>query len=235
MKNCCSWLPEAVAIAGVVIGVGVAFQGWPSWPQADGQALAAWVQAVGSVAAIAAAIWIAHDQHAKAEKRSEKAEKDEVRNFLLGVREELNASLMIYMAQAGTDLAKTSAGEVVDFWWPAPPEPFKVYSATVGMIGRVRDDEIRQQIIATYVVTGGLLLTWETHNRLLTEFNEANEALLLSTDDAVVGRRRVARVEKMFSILKDYSDQLRVHHLQAVALIEATIKAIDRRVDRSSN
>lgn len=58
MKKCCSWLPEAVAIGGVAIGVGVALRGWPSWPEASGQTWAAWVQAAGSILAIIAAFLI---------------------------------------------------------------------------------------------------------------------------------------------------------------------------------
>lgn len=58
MKNCCSWLPEAIAIAGVALGVGVAFHGWPVWPEAEGQTWAAWVQAVGSILAVLIAVWL---------------------------------------------------------------------------------------------------------------------------------------------------------------------------------
>lgn len=66
MKNCCSWLPEAVAIAGVTIGVGVAFRGWPSWPEADGATWASWAQAVGTVGAIIAAYFEGRRQAAAA-------------------------------------------------------------------------------------------------------------------------------------------------------------------------
>lgn len=66
MKNGCSWLPEAVAIAGVAIGVGVAFQGWPSWPKVNGATWASWAQAVGTVVAIIAAYFEGRRQAAAA-------------------------------------------------------------------------------------------------------------------------------------------------------------------------
>ncbi|WP_153228241.1 hypothetical protein [Achromobacter xylosoxidans] len=66
MKKCCSWLPEALAIGGVAIGIGVAFQGWPAWPKADGATWASWVQAVGTVAAIIAAYFEGRRQAAAA-------------------------------------------------------------------------------------------------------------------------------------------------------------------------
>lgn len=50
-------LEEAIAVAGVAIGTAVAIRGWPTWPwpDANGQTWAAWIQAIGSIAAIAGA------------------------------------------------------------------------------------------------------------------------------------------------------------------------------------
>ena len=193
---------------------------------------ASWVQAWGSIAAICAAVWVAFDQHQKSEMRTIAAADQEVNNFLSGVREELNISWMVYMSQAGQELAKTKDGQLVNFWWPPPPDPFKVYGATVGVIGRVRDDEIRQQIISTYVVVGGLMVTWATHNRLLSELNEADEELRSSSGDAAYDLLRRERVLKKLSTTLSYSNQLRTHQLQAVSLIEGTIGAIDRHFAR---
>lgn len=62
MKTSCSWLPEAVAIAGTAVGVGVAIRGWPTFPDAEGQTWAAWAQALGTVVAIAGAFFVGMHQ-----------------------------------------------------------------------------------------------------------------------------------------------------------------------------
>lgn len=227
MKKCCSWLPEAVAIAGVALGVGVAFQGWPSWLQADGQALAAWVQAVGSVAAIAAAIWIAHDQHARAEKRSAKAERDEVRNFLAGIREELHTNWLVYMTNVGNAVAEAKPDAVVEWTWPVPENPFKVYSATVGMLGRVPEDELRKAIVATYIVAGGLMLTWKMHNSL----REARDAEPERIGDKYEWEENGAWCELQRKLLA-YSGQLKRHQGHASEMIADTITMIDSYLKR---
>lgn len=218
----------------LLLAFGALFAAFAFNPPKSSGDWASWVQAWGSIAAICAAIWVAFDQHQKSERRAIAAADEEVNNFLSGVREELRISWMVYMSQVGEELAKTKAGEPVTFWWPPPVDAFKVYGATVGVIGRVRDDEIRQQIISTYVVVGGLLVTWETHNRLLTELNEAEEALRSPSGDATYDQRKSARVMKMLETLLGYSDQLRTHQLQAVSLIESTISAIDRHFARDA-
>lgn len=188
---------------------------------------AAWVQAFGSIAAICAAVWVAADQHRKSEQRSVSESEREVENFLAGIREELLISHTVYMVQVGQELEKSSEGQPIWFWWPAPLDPFKVYGATVGIIGRVKDGGIRQQIVSTYVVVGGLLHTWATHGRLLEEYSAAADAHRRPKVDPLLVSLEAQSLENKRSTLVAYSDQLRTHHREASRRILGTVKAID--------
>lgn len=226
MKNCGSWLPEAIAIAGVAIGVGVALQGWPAWPGADG---AAWVQAIGSVVAILVAVWVARDQHAKAETRSAKAEMDEVRNFLAGIREELHANWLVYMINIGNTVAETKPGAAIEWTWPIPDNPFKVYGATVAVLGRVPEDELRKAIVATYIVAGGLLQTWKMHNTL----REARDSEPEVVEDKN-GEEANATWHIRHNQLVGYSAHLKRHQSNASAMIADTVMLIDSYLKRTA-
>lgn len=224
MKNSGSWLPEAIAIAGVAIGVGLALHGWPAWPNAD---WAAWVQAVGSIAAILVAVWVANDQHAKAEKRIEKAERDEVRNFLAGIREELHTNWLVYMFNVGGAVEDTKPGAAVEWTWPVPDNPFKVYGATVCMLGRIPEDELREAIVATYIITGGLLLTWKMHNSLRAARDREPEAV-----GDKFGAEPNAKWHTRHNQLVAYSAQLKRHQSNASVLIASTVSRIDSYLKR---
>jgi len=183
---------------------------------------ASWVQAWGSIAAICAAIWVAHDQHEKSETRHARAEKDEVRNFLSGVREELQVNWAVYMQQVGVHVNEFRKGEAIELTWPVPDNPFKVYAATVHVIGRLPDANLRKSIIVTYVVAGGLLHTWRMHNELRSRRDLEKKTILV-----IGGERESLAWVELNAALTEYSDQLFEHQAKAAWMIELTIEEID--------
>lgn len=183
---------------------------------------ASWVQAWGSIAAICAAMWIAFDQHAKVREQQEQARRDEVRNFLSGIREELHINWVVYMQTVGNAVLAVKAGAAVDITWPAPENPFKVYASTVGLIGRVPDDDIRKQIVATYVVAGGLLLTWEMHNAMRKARDSEGE--LIEEKSGIRPKGTWLRLQRN---LIRYSQQLIKHQNDAEAMISIAVAQID--------
>ena len=183
---------------------------------------AAWVQAWGSIAAICAAIWIAYDQHEKAQEQRKSMEADELRTFLAGVREELYVNWTVYMGQVGGRVLQSPAGQAIELVWPVPDNPFKFYGATVGMIGRLPDSDLRKSIIVTYVVAGGLLHTWRMHNELHDQRDRERRMVLESG-----GLRESERWRELNAQLQEYSGQLYDHQDQANSSIETTIEKID--------
>ncbi|WMD20884.1 hypothetical protein RAS12_00505 [Achromobacter seleniivolatilans] len=183
---------------------------------------ASWVQAWGSIAAICAAIWIAYDQHAKVREQQASARHDEVRNFLFGIREELHINWVVYMQTVGDAVQAVKDNAAVDVTWPVPENPFKVYASTVGLIGRVPDDLIRKQIVATYVVAGGLMLTWKMHNTMRAA-RDAEAELVEEMD----GTRPNGTWVVLQRDLTRYSQQLRKHQNEAEAMIGIAVDLID--------
>ncbi|MFY3168307.1 hypothetical protein [Achromobacter xylosoxidans] len=232
MKKCCSWLPEAVAFAGVAIGVGigvgVAYHGWPVWPEAEGQTWAAWVQAVGSVVAILAAVWVARDQNRTAERRHQQALDAELRNFLAGVRDELTVLWALYMTQAGNVVASTKDGETVNFWWPPPEDPFTIWRSGVDKIGRLQNDALRQSLITVYALANGLLLTFKAHNELLHAGIAAHRKAEETQTPFDEGLRDIAVEEWL-----NYDNQLRTQQEVVQAQVNSTVELLDAELARS--
>lgn len=212
---------------------GLLFAAFASNPPSSSGEWASWVQAWGSIAAICAAVWVAAYQHEKTELRAIRESEKEVENFLAGVREELRISHTVYMVQVGQELEKSQPGQPIWFSWAAPGDPFKVYGATVGVIGRVRDDAIRQQVISTYVIVGGLLHTWATHDLLLEDYTAAAEVHRRSISDPLLSSLEAQSLENRRRTLVAYGDQLRSHHHEASARIIETVDAIDRYLEKT--
>lgn len=212
----------------LLLAFGALFAAFAFNPPKSSGDWASWVQAWGSIAAICAAIWVAVDQHARTTQRQTEASRDEVRNFLSGIREELHVNWLVYMQTVGEYVRTIPPGEVVDATWPVPDNPFKVYASTVALIGHVPDDEIRKNIIATYVVAGGLLLTWEMHNSM----RAARDAIAPGLHGAGGLESHVAWLAHQKS-LKRYSQQLIKHQGEATAMINITVGLIDTYLQKN--
>lgn len=184
MKNCYSWLPEALAIGGVAIGVGVAFQGWPAWPKAEGQTWAAWVQAVGSIIAILAAVWISHRDNENAKKRALAAERSEATALLKMIEAELSVQWKQYSMSAGALILKIQADQPFLSYWEPPAVPFTVQSAAVGRLIAVDDAELRQMIILAYAEFTLLLRQFGVNNREIGNIDQTNRMLIQGVEAA---------------------------------------------------
>ncbi|OFQ51990.1 hypothetical protein [Achromobacter xylosoxidans] len=208
---------------------GVLFAVFAFNPPEESDQWAAWVQAWGSLVAIGAAIWVAKDQHDKAEKRRVDDFNDEVRSFLAGIREELKVTWKVYMVQVGFAVKATEQGQVVDWIWPVPDSPFKVYAATVGSIGRVHEDELRNAIVSTYIVANGLLLTWQMHNAMKSARDSVPQKIYQAE-----GYRENSNWTALNSELATYSAQLKKHQLEASKRIKKTVRLIDGFLGRTA-
>ncbi|WP_063580976.1 hypothetical protein [Achromobacter ruhlandii] len=207
---------------GLLFVFGVLLAVFASNPPEKSEQWASWVQAWGSLVAIGVAIWVPKDQYDKAAQLRAKDAKDEVRNFLAGVREELLVTWEVYMRQVGQAVEETGPDEAVEWTWPVPDNPFKVYAATVGMIGRVPEDQLRNAVMSTYIVASGFLLTWEMHNGL----RAARDSVPKVTVAPEGYRANDVWMERHLA-LSTYSKQLRKHQEEASRRIGETVRQID--------
>ncbi|MEN4918234.1 hypothetical protein ABE485_06145 [Achromobacter spanius] len=227
MKSCCLWLPEAVAIAGVAIGVGLALNDLPTWSEVQGQTWAAWVQAIGSIAAIVAAIWIASEQHRTTEKR-EKAQRDEAsRNYLCSTRDELSVLWGMYSSRVGAMLEAHDPSTWLDIIWPIDHDPFVVYNSNAQMLAQVNDDQLRAMIIQTYAQGKGLISTWRMHNGFVSEVLRLKRYAFEFPSDATWAAADGAEM-----MAQEYVAVLKETHIEMASSVSRCIERLDQTIKR---
>lgn len=190
---------------------------------------AAWVQAIGSVAAILAAVWVSHDQHEKALQREEYKEQQEARNILLSLRDEIAVMAEGFSANVGTYLDDSKTGEVFGYDWHPADRPFVVYDACAGQIGKIANDELRRNVIRTYAQARGLLLSLKMNTLYLEKFSEWKLGLKnpdIGQVEFVTNNYRVSLIE--------LGDKLRQQHTHAKAAVANLIADIDRHLATES-
>ncbi len=146
------------------------------------------------------ALKAAREQMDGARTRAEEDEKRGERSLLVALNDELEHAWKGYMEQwAPRFEALKVKGAFLDFRLPAITNPFPIYAANAGQLGRVTNDQLRQQIIAVFSMHHGMLANLEMNTQLIDEFNAAwKVAESLGMRDPLVSDPRVkAHMEKL--------------------------------------
>lgn len=137
--------------------------------------LPAWVQAVGSVAAIIAAIWVAHSQHKKQLKIESNKRNAEVQTMLFALNAEIAFAHEHYKARAGHTLCTLQDKKAFNSNVSVIEPRFPVFNAYIGRIGLLENQSDIAEIINAYVLFSSFLNCLETNNKLLLAYKTAEE------------------------------------------------------------
>lgn len=139
----------------------------------------AWVQAVGSIAAILVAAWIPFLQKQDAITAEKERNREDARRICLAVRDELSMLQGLFTkAPNVVALLGLRPGDVFDVLVPVvvPGERFSIYRSVVGRLTLIDDDQLRQEIIWAYEFAIGMIHAGLQNNRLLLEVRELDRA-----------------------------------------------------------
>ncbi|TQJ97289.1 hypothetical protein [Achromobacter sp. SLBN-14] len=132
---------------------------------------AAWIQAFGSVAAIAAAIWVFRSEAELQRKRDTEHARVEQIVMLESLATEIEAVWANFDAAVGAALERETKGPR-DWTFAYSDSLFPVYQAQVPRIGVIENDDLRQRILHLYSSAKAYLLKMKLHNELSTKEEE---------------------------------------------------------------
>lgn len=144
-------------------GYGLSFINWTS------ANTPAYLQAVGSMVAIAIAIWVPLRLSQETRNDEKRRDADRVRRVCLAFRDELRALQKTYAGPNTTALAAVPAGEIFEIRIPVPIERFPIFNSMIGRITLIDDDVTRQAIIDAYASANALMELGFLNNELLKE------------------------------------------------------------------
>ncbi len=127
----------------------------------------AWVQAVGSVAAIVAAIFVSTDQAEQQRRREAINQRQEEEGMLRCLLAEVETTLMYIQTQVGDAIVGVPHGEPIRVVFPLPDYPFPIFDGLIPKLGGIHDTRLQGQIIHTFTLAKSLAMTTNTHNSLV--------------------------------------------------------------------
>ncbi len=180
-----------------VVGAGAYF----AHPANTSEAVAAWVQAVGSIGAILAAVWVSHKQYRDTrELEAQRAADDAAKNlaqtvaFVQAIREELRSIWFGYSSDARKRLLAVPDHEFLNYIYPVSADAFTIYNSMSSHVGQVPDAELRRLIVVVYAQAKGLVSSFQLNNTLVQEFHAIDSspsASLHGMGSAIVKRREL--------------------------------------------
>lgn len=127
----------------------------------------AWVQAVGSVSAIVAAILVSADQAEQQRYRDAIQQHEEMDGVIRCLRAEVKSTLSYIQTQVGEAIVGTMPDEPIRVVFPLPEYPFPIFDALIPKLGGIKNVRLQGQIINTFTLAKSLAMTAGTHNSLV--------------------------------------------------------------------
>lgn len=183
----------------------------------------AWVQAVGSVLAILSAVWIPWQQSESTREAEELREQEAVRGMLRSIRAEIESALSYTKMEIGKALNAQRPGEAIRDIFPVAENSFPIFDAFIPRLCAIPNDDLRENIVSTFAVARGFVLTVRFHNELGNALNEAE----IRARQAPSFESNVALMQAQQN-LASYSSDLRHHYTVTRNAAEALILQLRR-------
>ena len=178
-----------------------------SWP--------AWVQAIGSVFAIGAGVWVFHAQNKAAIKRAKNDEETAEMHLLRSLRDEVDVLVEIFTKRNGKLLSESKRGTPFSYKIPTAERTFVVYESCVGLLGKIQNDDLRRLIIVGYGRAQGFRSSIGMNNSIIERL-EQDEHLALVYGDEVHKRR----YEATRQVANRYGDSLRDIYAETLECVQ---------------
>lgn len=203
MKRWC-W-PELIGFAYAGAVLVVLARGWPPFEIKSADA-ASWVQAVGSIVAIAAGFATLAIQRAQQRRRDDELDQQASRRFLVSIQAELSCAITRLKSEVSDIMVPEGRDSLERSSVRAIAPPFPIYENSGLELGRLLSDSHRTAIITAYSNFHGLFLSFAVHNELVDLLKAAEDAD--DKQDILHWEQELARHDR--ELLEEYAGVMNV-------------------------
>ncbi|WP_061939465.1 hypothetical protein [Collimonas pratensis] len=201
-----------IAIAIALLAAGYFLGTFHTHPLTKAADFPAWVQAIGSIVAIFAAIGISYTQQRNAIKRESRKVIDENLYTVKSIRDELAVLSEGFELHVGKEIRSLKRGDILLIEWNPAERPFVVYEACASQLGKIDDDRLRKNIIYAFAQARGLVLSIRTNTRLIERLDAAQASPIVPGDE-----RRQQSIDVCEDGLKSYAMRIKLAYARAKA------------------
>ncbi|HHW4399926.1 TPA: hypothetical protein ACUNCG_000467 [Aeromonas hydrophila] len=171
------------------------------------------------------AIMLSHYLQSKA---AEKAEENLINGFIWSIHTEILAAYNRYMATLGTHIEESQENTPIFFHYLIQEDYFTIFNNNSELIGRIKDPNLRIEIINLYTLAKGMVDTFRQNNDFTMRFEEFENNPHLQPQEVYE-----ANLTNYYRQLSTYGNSIRNGHqtfkCEAIKLISRIEKEIPLR------
>lgn len=170
---------------------------------------------IGSALTLAG-VYLAH----KLDKiESAKKDAEHILGLLQAIHDEIETLWESYSATAGAHVESLREGNAVLIFWPITQDYFTIYNTNSFFIGKVKNHDLRKQIVATYSKSRGLIDSYRMNNDLLQKWEHA-DLLFQETQNQIHRNHAQARYQS----LVQYGASLKKGHTELKSMVTELLR-----------
>lgn len=187
----------------------------------------AWVQAVGSISAILAAIWVSDDQGRQQQLRDAARENAEIVGTLRSLLAEVQTTLIYLNKQMAPVLQAKKTGKPIRSVFSLPEYSFPIYEGVIPKLGAISDAELLREIVHTYGFARSLVITATVHDKMVQTLEDAEA-------QARINSAAASNVPRIGAILENYGNSLIKSYAIAHPRMELLAQKLDAAILQAS-
>lgn len=196
------------------------------FPEMKSSDVSAWVQGVGSLGAILAAIWVFQRQQKNDIERAHKQEKNDIKNLLRGLRDEVTVVTEQFEKRNGKLLMEGAADRAFPYRIPVGDNTFPIYESAVDHLGKISNDELRQKIIIGYGRTRGFIQSLKMNNQIIERLEKAEYNFNVHKDEI-----HAMYLDQYLKSAQDYGNLLREIYIEALQSFKELATSLQNEID----
>jgi hypothetical protein len=172
---------------------------------------------IGSALTLAGAYWV----HWLERKEATRKEAEHLLGLLQGIHDEIETLWESYMGSAGAQTESLRENNPMLFYWPITQDYFTIYNTNAFFIGKIRDHDLRKQIVATYAKARGLIDSFRLNNDLVQKYEYA---YMLAQESQTAVHQTNAQVR--YQSLVQYSTALKTRHSELKSMVAELLRRL---------
>lgn len=181
---------------------------------------------VGSALTLAGA-WLAHHL---GKNEANRKDDEHILGLLQAIHDEVEALWESYIATAGAQIEALQDEHPVLMYWPLTQDYFTIYNTNALSIGKIKDHDLRKQIVATYTRARGLVDSFRMNNELLQKWEHTH--LLFQESQSELHKMRA---QAHYESLTQYAASLKKTHLDLKSMAAELLRSLRERGGLSPN